>query len=103
MRNVKVWKPLRNQPVARFYYKGKHTHPVRRTVLLIEVNRRWIRGYELREGSTERTFAEAPIKTYTRKKIATLTQLDSRSPKRSDVPVSTLVRANYVDLIVNGA
>jgi hypothetical protein len=103
MKDVKLWTPLRHQPIARFYYKGKHTHPVRRTVVLIETNRKWFRGYELREGSKLRNFRTAPIKTYRKNKIANMTQLDSRSPKRSDVSTTTLVRANYVDLIVNGA
>jgi hypothetical protein len=61
---------VRNLPVAKFRYKGNHSKPVRRTILVVESNARWIRGYELREGSVERTLASAPIKTYSKRKIA---------------------------------
>lgn len=93
---------LKKNPVAKFYYKGNHTHPVRRTVLLIESNRKWIRGYELREGMEQRNIKNAPIKTYRRNRIAKYTQLDNRSPKRMCGNKSTLVRTNYVDLILYG-
>jgi hypothetical protein len=35
-KNVKSYKPVARLPVAKFYYQGNHTHPVRRTVLIIE-------------------------------------------------------------------
>ena len=62
---------VRNLPVAKFYYKGTHSHPVRRTVLIFESDRNYITGYELREGHTTRDVDNAPIKTYSRSKIAT--------------------------------
>ena len=55
---------VRNQPVARFYYQGNHSHPVRRTVLVTETTSNLIKGYELREGATVRELAKAPIKSY---------------------------------------
>lgn len=43
-----------NLPVARFWYKGNHSHPVRRTVLITQQDSESITGYELREGSKTR-------------------------------------------------
>jgi hypothetical protein len=63
---------VRNLPVAKFYYQGTHSHPVRRTVLVIENTRDKIVGYELREGKTVRSLRELSktIKTYNKDKIA---------------------------------
>ena len=36
MSNALQYEVIKNMPVARFAYKGTHSHPVRRTVLLIE-------------------------------------------------------------------
>ena len=73
---------LHKRPVARFYYTGSHTHPVRRTVLLIETKPDYIRGYELREGGKVREFKDAPIKTYTRSRIAPATPYERRKTQR---------------------
>jgi len=63
---------IKTLPVAKFYYQGtKHTHPVRRTVLLIESDNTTITGYEIREGNKVRSPKKAPIKSYTRSCIAT--------------------------------
>jgi len=89
-------------PVARFYYKGNHTHPVRRTVLIIESTPRYIRGYELREGSIIRDYQDAPIKSYTRKKIAKVRDIDRRRVERRRNPISsktTLKRVTLLDLV----
>ena len=37
-RNNKEYKLVVEKPVARFFYKGHHSHPIRRTVLIIEDN-----------------------------------------------------------------
>lgn len=62
---------MAKKPVARFYYQGSHTHPVRRTVLIIEERADMIIGYELREGSTVRTIKEAMkvVKSYRKDRI----------------------------------
>lgn len=69
---TKVYGLAAHRPVARFYYQGTHSHPVRRTVLVIENKSNVIVGYELREGSTVRTFAEArqSVKSYRKDRIA---------------------------------
>jgi hypothetical protein len=92
-------------PVAKLYYKGSHSHPVRRTVLVIESNSKYIRGIELREGSIERNFQDAPVKTYTRDKIATIAQCGSRLRKRTPKTLHnkiTLERQRLVDLVKKG-
>lgn len=97
------YNPVKNYPVARFWYKGSHTHPVRRTVLVIESTKDSITGYELREGNTVRIGAKAPIKTYNRDKIARGESLRSDSPIRKLKPKqSTLVRKTIWDLIESG-
>jgi len=96
----------RNQPVARFYYQGSHSHPVRRTVLITESTPRYIKGYELREGSTVRTFSQAPVKTYARSNIAKVGQcgrrLRRRTPKKYHKD-STFQTLPLVDLVQSGA
>lgn len=94
---------VKNSPVARFFYKGSHTHPVRRTVLVIESNKDIIRGYELREGSIVRNAKDAPIKSYSRKNIAKGESLRKDNPMRKTSPKkSTLVRQELLDLVVSG-
>lgn len=95
---------VENLPVARFFYKGSHTHPVRRTILVIESNRDFIQGYELREGTTVRTAEKAPVKTYLRSKIARGMSLRANNPIRKSSPnKSTLVRRPLIDIIKVGA
>jgi hypothetical protein len=66
----KVYGILKTQPVARFFYRGtKHSHPVRRTVLVISTNKDLITGYELREGADLRDITEAPVKSYRKDRI----------------------------------
>ena len=106
-KKVKHTYPVRrNLPVARFYYQGSHSHPVRRTVLITESTSRYLRGYELREGSEVRSFLDAPIKTFTRKKIAKIRQcgfrLRSRTPKIKH-DSSTFQTENLMDLVKKGA
>jgi hypothetical protein len=63
---------LKTLPVAKFFYKGSHSHPVRRTILVIENNRDDIVGYELREGNTVRSLKQMVnnIKKYKKSRIA---------------------------------
>ena len=96
-------KIVSNLPVARFWYKGTHTHPVRRTVLVTSQNENTITGYELREGNTVRPESVAPVKTYTRNKIARTHSLRLDNPLRNTKKNrSTLVRRSLSDLAKTG-
>ncbi len=83
----------RNLPVCKFYYRGEHTHPIRRTVVRIpNSNRNVITGYELREGQTVRDFSEAPIKSYRKDQIATYgsySRLKTSGKKKTDTTLET--------------
>lgn len=97
---------VRNNPLAKFYYKGKHSHPVQRTVLVVEAKNNLLVGYELREGKKTRDFSEAPIKSYKKSKIAKLKHIDKRNKLRieaENLNQSTLIRGRLFDLIKNGA
>ena len=103
---MKTYGFVRNKPVARFFYKGDHTHPVRRTVIIVESSDTILTGYELREGSTVRKFSEAPIKSFRRDRIAKVKQVDRRRVIRkqaASLQKSTLIRDNLSTLITNGA
>jgi hypothetical protein len=105
MKEKKDYKIVRSLPVARFYYSGSHTHPVRRTVLIIEVNSRVITGFELRDGSEIRNFKTAPVKSYCKNKIAKIKQCGRRLRNRVDVNLlnkTTLKRASLIDLVKRG-
>lgn len=97
------YKPLENNPIASFWYKGTHSHPVRRTVLLIDQIGEYITGYELREGNEVRNAEKAPIKSYRKDKIAKGKSLRAGSQIRMKNPnKSTLVRKSLIDLIKSG-
>ncbi len=68
----KVYDLVAKLPVARFYYQGTHTHPVRRTVLIIEDRKDTFVGYEFREGTIVRDVTEAlkHVKSYRKDRIA---------------------------------
>ncbi len=96
-------------PVARFYYRGRsHTHPVRRTVLLIESTPTHLRGYEVREGTIVRNFNKAPIKSFKRNAIAKVRSLKTSNPLRRkatkprDLVKSTLVRQTLANFVKEG-
>ena len=96
---------VRNLPVARFYYKGNHSHPIRRTILVTESNGKLIKGYELRCGTDIRNPGSSPIRTFLRSNIATFGELrkgssDREKNKKSD---TTLTRSGLLDLVVSGA
>lgn len=95
---------IKNLPVAKFYYKGHHSHPVRRTIILIDSNKEFIKGYELREGSLVREMHDAPIKTFSRNKIAKFKNLrkDSKLLKKKKLNNTTLIRKGLMDLIRTG-
>lgn len=97
---------IKNDPVAKFYYKGSHSHPVRRTVLILEITPNTITGYEVREGKTLRNLNKAKIKSYSRKKIAKfgdycrlkMNKKFANKPNNS----STLSRFSYQELLKTG-
>ena len=99
---------VRNQPVARFFYQGKHTHPVRRTVLIVENNGKTFTGYELREGSTVRTTVDkAPIKSFRKDRIADIGQIDKRRKLHQSTPKkkhtqTTFSRSDLTSLVTVG-
>jgi hypothetical protein len=90
---------ITNMPVAKFWYKGSHTHPVRRTVVLVEATKDYLKGFELREGKTVRALSRSPIKTYVRGKIAKAKSLRTNNPLRIlDPERTTLVRRPMSEL-----
>lgn len=107
---AKVYDIVAKRPVARFYYKGKsHSHPIRRTVLLIEERSDVLIGYELREGSTIRTLEESlkHVKSYRKDRIAKWgdycrlrmsSKTFFKNPKKS-----TLERYSIVTIFSDGA
>ena len=101
----KDYKFVNTRPVARFFYKGDHTHPVRRTIVLIETTDQLITGYEIREGSTVRDFRNAPVKSFRRDRIAIVGELDKRRvlTKKMDLNKTTLRRYPLNDLLRHGA
>lgn len=104
---MKNYKLVNTHPVARFYYKGSHSHPVQRTVLITESTEDRIIGYEVRAGKIVRQPNAAPIKSYLRRKIAKVEGLRlsrkrdyliiSKGPK-----VSTLKRTRLYDYLFTG-
>jgi hypothetical protein len=97
---------VKASPVAKFYYKGNHSHPIRRTVIITDSTPTLIRGYEVREGSITRLCGKAPIKSYRKTDIAKIGQCGRRLRKRtpSDLHESTtLTRLKLVDFVKQGA
>jgi hypothetical protein len=70
----KVYEIVAKKPVAKFFYQGSHSHPVRRTVLIIEDTPTKLVGYEFRCGNEVRSVAQAldenAVKTYRKDRIA---------------------------------
>lgn len=104
---MKKYKLVNTHPVARFYYKGNHSHPVQRTVLITESNDDRIIGYEVRAGKAVRQPADAPIKSYLRRKIAKIKQ--RRISQKRDYLIitqgpekSTLQRTRLYDFLFIG-
>ena len=97
-----MYEIVKHLPAAHFYYKGSHSHPVRRTVLVIESKRNYFRGYELREGVKTRKLYHAPVKTYRRDRIAKLSELGANKHRLPGPSVSTLRRMNLIELLKLG-
>lgn len=96
---------VRNLPVAKFYYKGKHSHPVRRTVLLIDASSKYLTGFELREGSDTREFSNAPMKTFRKDRVANIGQCGQRMRTRVSKTRhedTTLARVALLELVKGG-
>jgi len=60
---------VRNRPVAMFRYKGTHSKPVRRTVVLTEITPKCLTGYEIREGNITRSIDDEVIKSFNRDEV----------------------------------
>ncbi len=88
-------------PAAKFYYQGTHSHPIRRTVLIIEDLPEMLVGYEMREGNTVRTVKRAPVKSYRKDWIAKYGDY-SRLPKTRRSRQSTLARSDLFSLLKEG-
>lgn len=98
---------FKKRPVARFFYQGTHTHPVRRTIILINQTPDIIAGYEVREGSVTRNVKDAPVKSYRKDLIAKVKQIDTRCSLRKkaegeQLNKTTLVRENLSDFVKTG-
>lgn len=103
----KKYKLVNSYPVARFAYKGGHSHPIQRTVLITESSEDRITGYEVRAGNVVREPNAAPIKTFLRRKIARVKNL-RMSLKRDHLiisgkgMISTLKRSRLQDFLFVG-
>ena len=94
------YKVMKTNPVATFCYKGNHSHPVRRTVVLTETNNDILKGYEVREGTEVRDLKNAPIKSFSKDKIATTKQL--RGGSKIKKGTTTLKRMSMAQAEKNG-
>lgn len=97
-----MYEIVKNSPIAKFYYKGNHSHPVRRTVLVIESKKDFVTGYELREGSITRKLNDAPVKSYNRTRIAKWKQLGRNKHRVPGPDRTTFQRFNLLELVKSG-
>lgn len=92
---------VRNLPVADFYYKGSHSRPVRRRVLITDSTRTHLTGFELREGNISRDVEDAPIKTFLKERIATRgdcrTDCNARRVGKNRLGETTLIRLSLTN------
>jgi len=89
-------KSVIGNPIVKFFYKGSHSHPVRRTVVVTKTSEEKIQGYEIREGSVVRTTQVSrdgkvshktlPFKTYSKDSIAKIKELDKRRVMYTKTP-----------------
>ena len=92
-----------NEQYAKFWYKGSHSHPVRRTVLIKTMNDQFIEGYELREGNKVKSPNKASLKKYCRTKIAQHKNLRLDNPLRNQNPnKSTLKMCSPANITNSG-
>lgn len=105
MSNLK-YEPVSEIPVARFWYKGQsHTHPIRRTGLIVEWNKSkgYFKALELREGRTVRAARSAPVKTYSFTQIAKGENLRAGSRvRRKYGKRTTLQRTGLMSIVTDG-
>jgi hypothetical protein len=95
---------LKSQPLARFFYRGQsHSHPVRRSVLIISTDKNHITGYEIREGETIREVSEAPVKTFRKDRIPKWGDYWRLRRYGKDAETSTLKRCSLRNLEKRGA
>lgn len=104
----KVYDLVPRNTVARFYYQGSHTHPIRRTVLVIEESDTHITGYEIREGGKIRSVKEArnAVRTYRKDRIAKWGDYKrlrmSAKNFMNDPEETTLVRSSIQSMFTEG-
>lgn len=98
-------KVLRKKPVAKFFYQGNHSHPVRRTVILDQNTSEYISGYEIRSGNDVFTLQDAPYKKYIKSKIARVGDYSRirRTKKYMNISAdtTTLERLELLEVINN--
>ena len=109
MKKTKIYDLVANKPVARFYYKGQHSHPIRRTVLIIEEKDNLLIGYEIRSGNEVRSVKEALscVKSFRKDEIAKWgdycrLRMSSKTFMK-DPESSTLERQSIVTMFTEGA
>jgi len=95
-----------NGPVAKFYYQGSHSHPIRRTILVIEETSKMLVGYEIREGNEVRKVRSAPVKSYLKSRIPNFgdycrLKMSRQNYNKLDTD-STLERYDFDDLVLAG-
>ncbi len=106
---TKLYELVAKKPVARFHYQGHHSHPIRRTVLVIEDTPEYLVGYEFREGTTVRTLDEPrqSIKRYNKNKSAKYgdySRLRQTAQGFMHKPEdTTLVRESIMTMFTHGA
>ncbi len=97
---------ISKKPVAKFRYKGSHSHPVRVTILVIENKSNLLTGYVLRSGSAVFSMNEAPIRSYRKDRIAKFGDYCRLKMSRKTYSKcnyeSTLQRLSLLDLSKNG-
>lgn len=91
---------VRSKPVANFFYKGTHSHFVRRTVLVTEQSKETIKGYEVREGTLIRDIDDAPIKTFRLDKVAKTNQLRKDNAAYDNRAKSTYERLSLTEMVI---
>ncbi len=101
---MRVYNIRKKNPVARFFYKGSnHSHPVRRTILVICNNKDIITGYEIRNGDTVVSLEDAPIKSYRKDRIPNFGDYWRLRRYGRDPQQNTLTRVSMANLNRIGA
>lgn len=97
------YQPIESKkPLAKFWYKGSHSHPIKRTVLIIDENKDRIIGYELREGNIVRKLGVAPVKTFKKEKIAKYSDLGAANHRKPGGRRSTLRKSPLLEVLDKG-